>query len=166
MIVRMSKIAVLGVEDQREALIAGLMDIGAVEVSSVDAGELEELAENPDVQQELAYVENKLSDVRAALDILNRYCPEKKPMFSSRRTLTGSEFAALLQDKDGIWDAVKEVKDGEDEITRIKTEQNRIENLKSQLVPWRGYPVPLETAGTRKTAIVPGPYHMAPILTG
>jgi V/A-type H+-transporting ATPase subunit I len=152
----MSKIAVLGVEDQREALIAGLMDIGAVEVSSVDAGELEELAENPDVQQELAYVENKLSDVRAALDILNRYCPEKKPMFSSRRTLTGSEFAALLQDKDGIWDAVKEVKDGEDEITRIKTEQNRIENLKSQLVPWRGYPVPLETAGTRKTAIVPG----------
>lgn len=156
MIVRMSKIAVLGVEDQREALIAGLMDIGAVEVSSVDAGELEEPVENPDVQQELANVENRISDVRAALDILNRYCPEKKSMFSGRWELTGSELAGLLRDQNRIWDAVKEVNDGENEIIRIKTEENRIENLKSSLIPWKEYPVPLETAGTHRTAVLPG----------
>ena len=53
MIVKMSKISIPGVEDQREDLIASLMDLGVVEISSVDAGELEELAENPDVRQNL-----------------------------------------------------------------------------------------------------------------
>lgn len=156
MIVKMSKITMLGLEDQREALIAGLMNIGAVEISSVDAGELEEPVENPDVQQELANVENRISDVRAALDILNRYCPEKKSMFSGRWELTGSELAGLLRDQNRIWDAVKEVNDGENEIIRIKTEENRIDNIKTTLIPWREYPIPLEMSGTCRTAVVAG----------
>jgi len=155
-IVKMSKITMLGLEDQREALIAELMDIGAVEISAVDAGEMEELAENPDVQQELADVENRISDVRRALDILNRYCPGKKSLFSGRRELSGSEFADLLQDKERIWVAVRTAEDGEDEMTRIRTEENRIENLKASLSPWKEYPFPMETEGTHKTVIVPG----------
>jgi len=155
-IVKMSKIAMLGLEDQREALITSLMDIGAVEISSVDAGELDEPVENPDVQQQLSYVENRISDVHAALDILNKYCPEKKPLFSSRRELTSREFTDLLQDEGKIWDAVKAVNGCENEMIRIRTEENRAENLKSSLIPWKEYPFPLEVKGTCKTAVVPG----------
>ena len=156
MIVKMSKITMLGLEDQREALIADLMDMGAVEVSLVDAGELDDPAESPDVQQQLADVENRISDVRTALDILNKYNPEKKPLFLSRRELTSSELADLLADKNRIWDAVKAVNDCENEMIRIRNEENRIENLKSSLVPWKEYPFPLETEGTHRTAVIPG----------
>ncbi|HPZ05042.1 MAG TPA: V-type ATP synthase subunit I [Clostridiales bacterium] len=156
MIVKMSKISILGVEDQREDLIASLMDLGVVEISSVDAGELEELAENPDVRQNLADVENRISEVHAALDILKKYCPEKKPMFSGRRELTSTEFAGLLEKEDKIWEAVGAVTDGENEIIRIKTEENRLDNLKSSLIPWKEYPFPLETTGTGKTTVIPG----------
>lgn len=156
MIVKMSKITMLGLEDQREALITSLMNIGAVEINSLDAGELEEPVENPDVQQRLADVGNRISDVRTALDILNKYCPEKKSLFSGKRELTGPEFADLLRDEGRIWDTVKAVIECENEMIRIRTEENRAENLKSSLIPWKEYPFPLEVTGTQKTAVVPG----------
>ncbi|NLH97379.1 MAG: V-type ATP synthase subunit I [Clostridiaceae bacterium] len=152
----MSKITMLGLEDQREALVSELMDIGAVEISSVEAGELEEPVENPDVQHELADVENRISEVRTALEILDRYCPEKKPLFSVKRELTGREFEEVLRDGNRIWDVVRGIIGGESETVRIRNEENRIENLKSSLVPWKEYPFPLETQETHRTAVVPG----------
>lgn len=156
MIVKMSKITMLGLEDQREALVSELMDIGAVEISSVEAGELEEPVENPDVQHELADVENRISEVRTALEILDRYCPEKKPLFSVKRELTRREFEEVLRDGNRIWDVVRGIIGGESETVRIRNEENRIENLKSSLVPWKEYPFPLETQETHRTAVVPG----------
>src|SRR5690606_26011118 len=52
--------------------------------------------------------------------------------------------------------AVGAVTDGENEIIRIKTEENRLDNLKSSLIPWKEYPFPLETTGTGKTTVIPG----------
>ena len=77
-------------------------------------------------------------------------------MFSGRRELTSTEFAGLLEKEDKIWEAVGAVTDGENEIIRIKTEENRLDNLKSSLIPWKEYPFPLETTGTGKTTVIPG----------
>lgn len=146
----------LGIESQRGALVNSLMDIGAVEISAADAGEYEELAENPNVQPELSEIGSSIADVRMALDCLNKFCPERKGMFSSRREMTGAEFAAVLENKDSIFDAVREVNNGESLLIKLKTEENRIDNLRASLVPWINYPMVLDLTGTRRTAVIQG----------
>jgi len=156
MIVKMNKITMLGIESQRKALVDSLMEFGAVEISTEDAGQYEELAQNPNVQQEVSDIGNKISDVRAALESLNKYCPAKKALFSSRREMTGVEFEHILENRDAIWDAVKTVNDAESRLTRLKAEENRVGNLRSSLIPWNDYEFPLDMTGTRKTVIIPG----------
>lgn len=146
----------LGIESQREALVDSLMKIGAVEVSTEDAGQYEELARNPNVQQELNDIGNRISEVRNALESLNKYCPEKKALFSARREMTDAEFAAIMENRDRIWDFVKTINDAEEQLTKLKNDENRISNLRSALIPWSDYVFPLELTGTRRTAVVPG----------
>lgn len=156
MIVKMNKITMLGIESQREALVDSLMKFGAVEISTEDAGQYEELAQNPNVQQELSDIGNKISDVRMALESLKKYCPAKKALLSGRREMTDAEFAGILENRDSIWDAVKTINDAEGRLARLKTEENRISNLRSSLIPWSDYEIPLDMTGTRRTAIIPG----------
>ncbi len=156
MIVKMSKITMLGVEDQREALVKSLMDIGAVEISSSDAPEYEELAERPDVKDELSDIGIEISHVRAALVSLDKYCPAKKKMFQTRREMTSAEFSKVYENKARVWESVKAISDMEEHLIKLKTEENRIENLHDSLVPWNSYPITFEMTGTQKTVIMPG----------
>lgn len=156
MIVKMNKITILGIGYQREALVDSLMKIGAVEINTEDAGQYEELAQNPNLQQELSDVGAMMSDVRTALESLNKYCPEKKPLFSARREITSAEFESIMEHRDRIWDLAKTINDAESRLAKLKNDENRISNLISSLIPWSDYELPLEMTGTRRTVIIPG----------
>lgn len=78
MIVKMNKITLLGIEEQREQLINSLMEFGAVEISNVSNQDYAMIASHPEVREDLTQIENKLLEVQASLDILDRFCPEKK----------------------------------------------------------------------------------------
>lgn len=157
MIVKMNKVAIFGMEDQREALIRSLMDIGAVELSVTDAEEFEDLACNPNLQTELSDMEAKMSDISLALDSLNRHSPKKKAgLFQSRREVSNSELDNVLKNKDVIELAVRNIRDQEEKLVQLKNEENRLDNLISSLLPWKDYSVPLEITGTRETLILPG----------
>ena len=135
MIVKMSRITVLGMEDQRRALIGSLMDIGAVEMSEIDLKEYEDIACNPSVQPEISDVEKKLADVRAALAVLEKYCPVKRGLFQSRREITLSEFNQILEKKDLAWDSVKKIKEQEERLVQLKSEENKLDNMYLALLP-------------------------------
>lgn len=150
-IVKMSKITLLGMEEQRKALIKSLMELGAVEISAVDEKEYEDVAHHPVVQDELSSIEGSIADVHAALESLNKYCPEKKGLFQSRREITISEFDKTLGNKDKIWEVVKKVREQEEYLIQLKAEENRLNNIYSSLLPWGELLVPLQTIGTQKT---------------
>lgn len=156
MIVKMSKITILGIDDQRKAVIDSLMDIGAVEISVVDTKEYEHIADHPGVQTELAAIENKIADARAALTSIDHYCPLKKGLFQSRRELTKSEFSRVLEDQDSIRDLISNIRELEEHLVLLKNEENRLNNILISLLPWEEYAVPLEISGTQKTIILPG----------
>lgn len=156
MIVKMSRITVLGMEDQRRALIGSLMDIGAVEMSEIDLKEYEDIACNPSVQPEISDVEKKLADVRAALAVLEKYCPVKRGLFQSRREITLSEFNQILEKKDLAWDSVKKIKEQEERLVQLKSEENKLDNMYLALLPWKSLNVPLQSTGTKKTAFIMG----------
>lgn len=151
MIVKMSKITLLGMEYQREELTKTLMDLGIVEISTVDIDDYREILGNPDVNGELQRIENELANVDSALECLKRYSPPKKPLFSSRREVTLSEFNGIVKNRESVWDSVNEILRKEEYLISLKAEENRLNNLYMSLLPWRELDVPLDYSGTRKT---------------
>lgn len=156
MIVKMSKLTLLGMEDQRKQVLDSLMDIGAVEISVIDADEYGDLADHPSVQSDISGIDVKITDTRTALASLDKYCPQKKGLFQSRREVFKSELTNVLKNKDNIRDSVSEIREQEDRLIQLKNEENRISNLHSSLLTWSGYPLPLEITGTYKTIFLPG----------
>ena len=152
----MSKITVLGLESERKAMLGSLMDIGAIEISAADPEEYEELAQNPNIQDELTDIGNDLSDVRSALSILGKYCPEKGRFLQSRREITVSEFNKHLDNKDLIWNSADSIRHLEEQIIQLTTEENKSKNLATSLKPWSASDMPLQTKGTEKTEFVMG----------
>jgi len=150
-IVKMSKITLLGMEYQREELTKTLMDLGIVEISTVDIDDYREILGNPDVNGELQRIENELANVDSALECLKRYSPPKKPLFSSRREVTLSEFNDIVKNRESVWDSVNEILRKEEYLISLKAEENRLNNLYMSLLPWRELDVPLDYSGTRKT---------------
>ncbi len=152
MIVKMSKLTLIGLEDQRKALFNSLMELGAIEINAIAEEEYEQLAHRPLVNETTAAISNDMSDVHAALESLNQYCPEKKGFLQGRREISGFEFEQVVNNEDAVRAAVKRIKELEDELVKIKAEENRLNNTYSSLLVWEGMKVPLDTNGTNKTS--------------
>ncbi len=151
MIVKMNRITLLGLENQRKALIKSLMDFGVVEISPIDEDDYKELAKNPVIQDEISVIDSKLAEINTALKSLNKYSSEKKSMFSSRREVTFSEFENVLENQEKVWEATERIKEAEDRLVWLKAEENKLNNVIMSLLPWAEFTAPLEENGTQKT---------------
>lgn len=151
MVVKMSKLALLGIEDQREPLIRNMMELGAIEISEADEDEYRGIAIIPTVQDEVIKTEEKISTVQAVIDTLDKYTPEKRGFFENRSEITKSKFENEMSRKDEIWEVIGTIKDHEESLIKLKAEENRLNNTYMSLLPWRGLSVPLETKETQKT---------------
>lgn len=156
MIVQMSKITLLGIEKQRNALIKSLMELGVVEISQIDEDEYKEIAKNPVVQDEISAIDASLFDINTAIRILDKYCPEKKGLFKTRRDVTFSEFENVMKNQEEVLKAAKRIKEAEDRLIWLKAEENKINNTIMSLIPWADLPAPLEASGTKKTVFQTG----------
>jgi V/A-type H+-transporting ATPase subunit I len=147
----MNKITLLGMEYQREELTKTLMDLGIVDISEVNMDDYEDVAENPEVSDSLSRIASELIHISSSLDIINKYSPAKKPLFKSRRDVLVSDFYSILNNKEGIWDAVERLHQYEEYLIKLKSEENKLSNLKQWLHPWGDLQIPLEAEGTEKT---------------
>jgi V/A-type H+-transporting ATPase subunit I len=138
-------------EYQREELTKTLMDLGIVDISEVNMDDYEDVAENPEVSDSLSRIASELIHISSSLDIINKYSPAKKPLFKSRRDVLVSDFYSILNNKEGIWDAVEKLHQYEEYLIKLKSEENKLSNLKQWLHPWGDLQIPLEAEGTEKT---------------
>jgi V/A-type H+-transporting ATPase subunit I len=152
----MNKITLLGIEEQREQLINSLMEFGAVEISNVSNQDYAMIASHPEVREDLTQIENKLLEVQASLDILDRFCPEKKPLFSSKRMVDIAEVKKIIDDNENIFSDVYKLKEYERELIELKAEENRVYNLYRSFLPWKGLIIPIDFSGTKRTGFTAG----------
>jgi len=151
MIVKMNRITLLGMENQREALIKNLMDFGVVEINPIDEDDYKEFAKNPVVQDEISAIDSKIADINTALKSLNKYSSEKKGFLKNRREVTISEFEDVLKNQEKIWETSGKIKEAEERLIWLKAEENKLNNLIMSLLPWAEFTTPLEDSGTQKT---------------
>ena len=159
-IVKMKKLRLVVLREQRDGLSRELMKLGCVQVQEPEGFLAEETAAllRPE-KAGLAAGRTKLAVLQSAVKVLAQYAPEKKKFLSARPMVTQQEFLdddALAEDlalAENVcqWDGA---------VRRIQAEESRIRGEIETLRPWEGVDTPLCGAGTRRTVLL---YMTAPL---
>ncbi len=156
-IVKMKKLRLIALREQREGLMEALMRLGCVQVEQPDG-----LLSDPENAALLRRERSSVADARArlgmlqsAVKILEQYAPTKKKLLSARPEVSETEFldeTALARD---LADA-QQVTAWEGEIRRIQTEEGRVRSEREALTPWLELDEPLSGGGTKRCAMALG----------
>ena len=156
-IVKMKRIRLIALAQDRDALLSSLLHVGCVEIS-----EPEEIPQgsdgNPLLHRDAAGVAQakaQLTALQHALEVLRKYAPQKKGMFAPRGTIGEKErldekaMAAALSKAEAINEHAKV-------IGQLNTRQARLHTEQLALQPWSAYDLPLEDQGTKNVSILLG----------
>ena len=84
-IIRMQKVAVLGLDADKKRLMSELMDLGVVELTDCTAVTVEHFREaslaKDGAQETVEFFEKKVFDAAQALEVLEKYGKNKEPLF-------------------------------------------------------------------------------------
>ena len=155
----MKKLSVIGLDIKKEKVLSELMELGAVQITQrkmQGEGKEMELTGKPVSRPEndkLAQLEYQLNDVALALESLEKYSPEKSPLFFTRRAMKEWEFEDVLSKRDAILGNVRGVLQLRDDLHRLNEERNRLLNDLNAVGPWTVYDLPLNLTETEYTDI-------------
>ena len=156
----MNKINIIGLNNKKPFLIKDLMDLGVVEISSLDEKltdpEWIDYVKKDGNEIEVLNYDVQISKISEVLESLDKYNTEKKPLFSSKKTVTTNEFSEKILDTRRIKANVSEILELNKVLNTLSSEKNKIEGVISSLMPWAGYNIPLEVSETRYTRIFTG----------
>ncbi|MCI8419741.1 MAG: V-type ATP synthase subunit I, partial [Oscillospiraceae bacterium] len=156
-IVKMQRLRLIALAQDRDALLDRLLHAGCVELSEPtsyladedwarllhrDAGHLPEL-------------KSQAGEFRQALEVLAKVAPYKGGMFTARGTIRESE----LLDEKAIAAALEKARDingRAKELGQLAARETRLEADRLALRPWESYDLPLEEKGTRTVSVLLG----------
>ena len=125
---------------------------GLVEVSKVKP---DELFSSMDTAASCALFEKGTKTAASAVEILNRYCPEKTSLLSflnGRKVLSVEESEAFAARWSERMSAAERILALEREIAQARSEILKLEAAEEALVPWLDLPVPLSFQGTSRVS--------------
>lgn len=155
-IVKMKRIRLIALAEDRDALLSSLLHVGCVEISEPEIPQGEN--GDPLLHRDTAGVAQaraQLTALQHALEVLRRYAPRKKGMFAPRDTIGERELmdeaatAAALSKAEAVNEHAKAV-------GQLNTREARLHTEQLALQPWSAYDLPLEDQGTKTTAILLG----------
>ncbi len=156
-IVKMKKLRLMVVREQKEDLLRSLQLLGCVQID--DNAELmhsEEFA--PYLREEgsaSTEYRSELSKFDSALKLLDRYAPVKTALFAMRPVVDKKDFFDENELNARLADA-EHLLELEAKLRSIAAEESRLRGLCEQLEPWRNLDLPLETSGTKRTSVFLG----------
>lgn len=155
-VVKMNKITILGLKKERSSLLESLMKFGVVDLKEEKPDENLDGIYNSADNNEVAEIDAVISDFERAISILDSYVPKKQSLFSARKIISESDYLNTIKQREDILSCVNKINDLEDEITKIKSEENRLKNLALSLDPWINIDIPLNVSETKYTFCLMG----------
>ena len=156
-IVKMKRLKLLGLLEERDELLNKLLQLGCVEVTDT-----EEKLTDPEYAALLHKDVTAFSNFRsintklsAALQKMAKYAPAKQGLFILRREVTTEEFFSSKLWTDTL-EVANRINSLEDEISKLYSEKSKLESAKEALIPWLKFDVPLDLSGTSETVVVFG----------
>jgi len=159
-IVKMNKISIIGLNAHKPSVIKEIMDLGVVEISSQELKltdpEWISIVKKDGNENEVLNYDAKISKINDVLVSLESHDKSKKPLFSTRSTITLSEFENRVLNKVGTEEVVSKLLELNKTYNDLSSEENKIEASIMSLKPWVKYELPLELNETKYTSIFIG----------
>ncbi len=160
-IVKMQKVCVIGLDNEKEEFMSRLMDFGVVELTDQTAKLSDEIwAQNVMVDESrdaAAKLEEKISRAGLALEVIEKYGKLKQPLFATRRRVSAARMKRLLTDSQGaLTGQVEDLLNLNDRINALSESRNKLEQDETSLKVWQSYDLPLELTGTKQTTVQTG----------
>ena len=159
-IVNMQRVAVIGLDTEKEKLMNQLMDFGAVELTDQSEKLSEEIwaqtASVDEDREKVISLEAKANRAEQALEVIDRYGDIKHPLFRTRRAVKKSQMDKLIEGEEKNEKNVDYILGLNDRIHSINEKINKLIQDEAFLSPWVNYDLPLETEGTETTAVFTG----------
>ena len=157
-IVKMQKVAVIGLGKEKESIMGKLMDFGAVELvdqkDKLQEQSIGDFVSLDDSHAKAAEIDAKLNRADSALQFLERYDPAREPLFKTRRLISANDLKKF--DREQAERYVDEVLALEEKLRDTNDKINKLDQEETLIKPWIGYATPLEMKGTHKTIIHEG----------
>lgn len=158
-IVKMNKIGIIGLNSEKSLLIKDIMDLGVVEVSSQDSKltdpEWISYVKKDGNESKVLNFDAKISELDEVLASLDKYDTRKKPLISTRKTITSEEFDKILNTKTAD-ENVSQILKLNNSLNKLISEENKIETAVLSLKPWSAYDLPLDLNKTKHTNVFIG----------
>ena len=159
-IINMQRVAVIGLDTEKEKLMNQLMDFGAVELTDQSGKLSEEIwagsTSIDEDREKVTALEAKINRAEQALEVIEKYGDIKHPLFKTRRTVKKAQMGQILAEKETNEKNVEYLLEQSDRIHSLNEKLNKLNQDTASLNPWVNYDLPLETTGTETTAIFMG----------
>ncbi len=142
-IIDAKRVTVVGLKNEKDCILKSLQGLGAVEIAENSFKQADKV-ETSDLASEL---ENKISDIEFAIDMLKPFDESKKP-FLAVRPLVGKDgldaFECLMRKEEVV---VASVKEYAEELTWAKSKITRANNIIMQVAPFKSFDDTFEALG-------------------
>lgn len=156
-IVKMKKLSVIGLQEERDAMLRDLMNLGAVEISGANEKlqdeEWQKLVVRDGDEARATEKDKELVRVQQALDLIGKYGKIKPSAFQIRRTVTEEEFVGFRSEIDRYKKQVEEILKLSEELTQEQLNENAMNSQIFALNPWLSYELPLEEKSTDRLTL-------------
>ena len=149
-IVKMKKLRVMAMAEQRDELLQELLHLGCVEISE-PTGKLSDPEWAALLKREssrLVSTKNEITDVNVALAAIKKYGQLKDGMFIQRHPISEQEFLST-DTVDRAREVSQTVGRQLQNLTRLQNEESRLLARKASLTPWLSLDMPLEQEGSQ-----------------
>ena len=155
-IVKMQKLSICANKKNRKAILELLQSMGTMEMRT-------EQIEDPDLmvmdtQTERSQFEKNADVFEQAIGLFKLYAPGKNGggLFSEKKMVERSEFNDIARKHVQYLESAKKVLQAEKKMNECKGLILKDQNFKASLVPWEALDIPMESTGTKKSAILIG----------
>lgn len=161
-VLQMQKVSICALKKDRKAVLEQLQRMKVMEITQT-------LEEDPDfmrmdTRQERMEFEKSASLADQALEILDRYAPEKKSMFSAlegKTLIEQEDYQKVQEQKESLLCTAKKILALDKEKAEQKAGILKLENSMESLTPWMSLHVPMSYSGTAHTVMFLGTMPLA-----
>lgn len=159
-IAKMEKLTVIGLSREQETFINALMRLGVVQINAQESKlcdvQWNQMVDKDDSGRLVSKWEAELDRIDHALEMLDRFNDEKKPLIFERARISETEFDATLEYEYEIRHQMLKLTKLSRRYSHMLVRENRALTARQALLPWQTYDVPVQDYRTRSTQVWQG----------
>lgn len=156
-VLKMQRISICALKKDRKSILEKLQSLGVLEISHV-LEEDEDFHKMDTAGRRLGF-EKAAAAADQALDLLDKYAPEKKSMFAAlegKKLISAKAEEKVREERRDLLRIARRISDLDRERAEQLASITKLENSIAGLEPWLALDVPLKTSETRRTVFFPG----------